>query len=246
MQYAVKGSQTVFPANLLAFLVGSRLIVDGTLVDSEFVPCHLNGNFRLKTEAVLFEERSYFLYSLAPEELVAGLHIAYVQIGEHIAEESKSAVHPGMPEIKHPPALLPQIAGPENHISLVFDNRIKQGKIIQRLVFCVSILHSDKIAVCFGKAGAERSAFSLIDLVMAKGYFIWIFLRYILSYSVAVISGTVIHYHKLKLNSALFKLKAPLNAGFQGLFLVVARYNERQASSLFCRLADFVFCNHLT
>src|SRR4051794_28846909 len=75
-QDAIQGVEGVLEADLLALLVGAARVADRDLVDAPrrlAAPRDLGGDLRLEAEAVRLEVD--VRQHLAPEDLVAGLHV---------------------------------------------------------------------------------------------------------------------------------------------------------------------------
>src|SRR5262245_66115752 len=81
---AGQGGEGVLEADLLALLVGAAGVADRHLVDAPGrpPPGHLGRHLRLEPEPVGAEPEP--LEDLAAEELVAGIHVGQVQVGEHV------------------------------------------------------------------------------------------------------------------------------------------------------------------
>ena len=87
------GAEAVFPADFLAFLVGSSIVGDAHFIDADaFETGDFGGHFGLEAETLLLEV--YALDDICPEQFIAGLHVGEVQVGEHVGQESEEAVAP--------------------------------------------------------------------------------------------------------------------------------------------------------
>src|SRR4029453_14348433 len=75
----VERPEPILPADLLAFLVGPAVVADGDLVDPRARAGDLGGDLRLEAEPVLLDAKG--LQELAPERLVASLHVRQVRPG---------------------------------------------------------------------------------------------------------------------------------------------------------------------
>ena len=76
------GSQAVLPADLLARAVVAARVGDGNLVDPASQLGQLHGDLGLKPEARRL--KLDLPEDLAPDDLVAGLHIGQVEVGENV------------------------------------------------------------------------------------------------------------------------------------------------------------------
>src|SRR5262245_14255775 len=90
LQDAVDGPHAIAPADLLALGVGAAVVADPQLVDPPVAPGHLGGDLGLEPEPVLLDDHR--LDHLAPEGLVAGLHVGEVQVGEHVGQRGEEPV----------------------------------------------------------------------------------------------------------------------------------------------------------
>src|SRR5262249_1953687 len=79
---APKGLHSVFPGDFLAFLVSATSVGDRHFVYAPVSFCYFRSNFRFETEAIRFEGNS--LQDFASENLVAGLHVGKLQVGENV------------------------------------------------------------------------------------------------------------------------------------------------------------------
>ena len=83
-------ADAVFPADLLAFFVGSPAVADTHFKNTTSLACHLGGDFRLKAEAVFLDVDA--LNDLAFKDLVTGFHVGEIQIREHVREHGQEGV----------------------------------------------------------------------------------------------------------------------------------------------------------
>src|SRR5665647_1266264 len=80
LQYTSDGRDSVLPADLLTFLVGSAGVGNAYFVDSCVQPGNFGGNLQFKAKTIFLD--GYLFQDFTPEYLVTGLHIAQVQVGQ--------------------------------------------------------------------------------------------------------------------------------------------------------------------
>jgi len=161
---AAYGAKAVLPVDLFAFGVRAAVIGNGDLVNTDTKSGNLGGDLGFKAEAVLFDFDA--LDNLATEGFVAGLHVRKVQVGKHVGEQREEAVADGVPEIKDPMGLGTNEAGAKDDIGAVFQNRFQQNGVFCGVVFKVGILNDNDGSGGMGDAGAEGSAFALVERVL--------------------------------------------------------------------------------
>ena len=87
-----------FPTDLLSFRIRPSGIRDSDLVDSAVWKIgDLRRHLRLEAEAVLLQRDA--LDNLSTEDLVAGLHVGEIQVGEDVREECQHTIADRVPEI---------------------------------------------------------------------------------------------------------------------------------------------------
>src|SRR5579862_926621 len=79
---AARCIESVLPPDLLAVGVGAPVVIDPDLVDAPRAPRELGGHLGLEAETVLAQRKS--LDHFAAEDLVTGLHVGQVQVGEEV------------------------------------------------------------------------------------------------------------------------------------------------------------------
>src|SRR6266516_7241714 len=84
-QEAPEGADAISPADFLSFFVGASPIADADFIDAEVAFGDLDGDFRLKAEAVFFDGNR--LQDVAAEDLVASLHVCHVHIGQGLRSQ---------------------------------------------------------------------------------------------------------------------------------------------------------------
>src|SRR5258706_917879 len=95
----VDRAEPVAPADLLALGIGAPVVRDADLVDAHAQLGDLRGDLGLEAETVLLDRDR--LDHLAPEGLVAGLHVGKVQVGEHGVKKREHAVADAVPEVEY-------------------------------------------------------------------------------------------------------------------------------------------------
>ena len=91
---AIKGPDTVLPADFLPLGVGAAIVGDGHLVDADGLLLghtgQFGGHFRLKAKTVLLQIKG--LEDVGTRHLVAGLHIGKVQVAEPVGDAREQLV----------------------------------------------------------------------------------------------------------------------------------------------------------
>ena len=97
LQDAVDGAHAVLPADFFAFFKGASVVADSDLIDTDFGHAgDFGSDFGLESEAIFAQLE--WLNEVAAKELVAGLHVGKVQVGEHIGQEGEEFIAQRMPE----------------------------------------------------------------------------------------------------------------------------------------------------
>src|ERR1700751_1544067 len=97
-QQTPEGPPTILPANLLAFLVCPSPITDSYFVHTQPPFCCFDRDLRLETEPILLQ--FYRLNHLSAKRLVAGFHIAQVNIRKAIGNQGQDPVSYRVPKIE--------------------------------------------------------------------------------------------------------------------------------------------------
>src|ERR1700730_12114025 len=100
LQQAPEGAKPVLPADLLAFFVGAAPVADANLIDAQPPLGYLDCYLWFKAEAVLLNGNR--LDDVPTEYLVASFHVAQVNVGEAVRQQSEQLVTHKMPEVKNP------------------------------------------------------------------------------------------------------------------------------------------------
>ena len=95
---APQGFHAVAPADLFSFFVGSTVVGDPDLEDLQTPMAQLRRDLRFEAEAVLFESDG--LQHVAPDQLVARLHVREIQVREHVRERREQTVPDVVPEVE--------------------------------------------------------------------------------------------------------------------------------------------------
>ena len=86
-------AETILPAYFLAFLVSAAVVGDAHFINADaFETSYFGSHLGFKAETLLLEKDA--LDNICPEQLVAGLHVGEVQVGEHVGQESEETVAP--------------------------------------------------------------------------------------------------------------------------------------------------------
>src|SRR5579859_3670170 len=95
---APQGPHAILPLNFLSFFVGAPPIANTHFVNAQLPLGDLYRNLWLKTET-RFPQRNR-LNNFAPENFVAGFHVAQIYIGKSVGQNCKNPVADGVPEVK--------------------------------------------------------------------------------------------------------------------------------------------------
>src|ERR1700729_2275168 len=132
-----QGAEAIFPADLFSFFVGASPIADADFVDAQAALGDLYRDFRLETEAVLFDGNR--LDDLSAENFVTGFHVAEIHVGERVGKQRENPVADRVPKIKHAMRSSAEEARSVNHIGLALDERAEQLRIFGGIVFEIGI-----------------------------------------------------------------------------------------------------------
>ncbi len=159
LQDAVDGPHAIAPAYLLAILVGTAVVGDAHLIDAHLGDArYLGRHFGLEPETVLLQlER---LHHAGIEELVAGLHVGEVEVGEHVAQEGEELVAYRVPEEENTVRIAPHEPRTEHHIGIALDDGFQQVVVFPWVVFEVGILNDDVVACGQFNAFVQRGPFA--------------------------------------------------------------------------------------
>jgi hypothetical protein len=163
---AVHRPDRILHADLLPFFVGSSVIGDAHFVDADLREAgDLRGHFGFEAEAFLLEPD--LLDEFGAEELVAGLHIGQVQVGEHVGEQRQETVPDGVPEKEDAVGLPAHETRAVDYVGKAVEDRLQQDVELLRVIFEVGILDHDVIARCqfdpFVKRGALAHVHRLLE-----------------------------------------------------------------------------------
>src|SRR6516225_9960966 len=111
MKDTVKCPDTILPIN---FLTGSRSKADCAFVNPAPRLSNFCSHLRLEAKPIFSKINS--LNDFPAKQLIASLHVGYVEIGEQIRNKQEGLIHPSGPEIKHTPRLRLQIPGSKYNI----------------------------------------------------------------------------------------------------------------------------------
>jgi len=160
----IQCAKTVAPADFFTFLIRSAMVADADLVDDHVELRNFGGDLGFEAEAVLLDCDP--LEHLAFEDLVAGLHVGEVEIGEHVGEQREEFVTHHVPEIDDAVCIAAGEAGAKDDVGLAALDRREQLRVFVGVVFEIGVLHDDHVAGRQGKTGAQRRAFALVDIVV--------------------------------------------------------------------------------
>src|SRR5262249_4532546 len=157
--------KSVFQTDLLALFVGAPRVADRDFVDPPgwvAMPGDLGGHLRLKAEAVRFELQVG--QHLAAEDLVAGLHVREIEVGEHVRQRGQGLVGHVVPEIQHAMALADESRA-INDVGPPLQDRLEQPRIFRRVIIQIGVLHQDALAGGVAEALPQRRALALVALL---------------------------------------------------------------------------------
>src|SRR5215472_15401161 len=117
MEDTVEGPDTIFPLNFLTFLYGPRSKADCTFIDPASRLSNFCSHLRLEAKTVFSKINS--LNDFPPKQLIASLHVGYIEIGEQIRNKCQGLIHPSVPEIKYTSGLRFQIPGSKYNICFI-------------------------------------------------------------------------------------------------------------------------------
>src|SRR5215469_9058270 len=150
---------SIFPRDLLAFLVRSPGVGDWYLVDSPVVLGDFRGDFRLEPKAVGLDFDA--LQDFLAKDFVAGLHIGKLQVGENVGKQSEHSVCYVVPEVVDALWAAKESRAIDN-ICAAVDDGFEQDAIIARVVFEVRVLYQHDVTSGLGKAAAQSRALALV------------------------------------------------------------------------------------
>jgi hypothetical protein len=102
------------------------------------------------------------LENISPENLVTSLHVAEVEIGEHVRKQRQKTVADGMPEVQDSVRSARQETRANDYVGGAFDERLQEPFQVLRVVFEVSVLNGDKVTCGLLEAGTERCSLALV------------------------------------------------------------------------------------
>src|SRR5215210_676449 len=155
-----QGLEGVLPADLLAFAVGAAEVADGHLEDPALALGDLGRDLRLHGEVVGADGDR--LDQRCPEDLVAGLHVRQVEVGEPVAERGQHPVAEAVAIVEDPAAVAGQETRAVDHVGAVFQEGPHQARIVSRVVLEVGVLEEDEVAGRFGDAAADGGPLALV------------------------------------------------------------------------------------
>src|SRR3990170_5831361 len=149
----VEGGEAVPPGDLLPFGIGPAVVRDRHLVDPAAELGHLDRQLGLDPEPVRLEAET--LEHVGPEDFVPDLDIAQVEIRDHVAEIREEPIPDVVPEVED--AVRPTMESvAEDNVSLVFQDRLQQRRVVSRVILQIGILDDDDVAGHLLDGGADR------------------------------------------------------------------------------------------
>ena len=136
------------------------MIADADLVEGAAAPREPGGDLGIEAEAVLLQLDC--LDDLAPEDLVAGLHVGEVEVGEAVGQQGQQPVGDHVPEKQHPVRVAAGEARAVDHVGVVLEDRRDQPRVVGRVVFQVGVLDDDDVAGRRRDASACRSTLAAV------------------------------------------------------------------------------------
>jgi hypothetical protein len=195
LENAVDGADAVSPADFFAFFVGAAVVGNGNFVDGDLELGDLGGDFRLEAEAVFLD--GDFFEDVALEDLVAGLHISEVQVGEHVGHEGEELVAHGVPEVEHAVHAGTEEARAKDDIGLAEKDGREELRVLVGVVFEVGILDDDDVGMDMLEAGAKGGTFALVDL-MGEDADAVVGLGELLHGVPCTVFGAIVDHHELR------------------------------------------------
>ena len=160
---ADQSAHAVAPSDLLALGVGSTGVRDADLVDAESLAGQLGRDLGLEAEPILLDLDR--LDDLAPEHLVARLHVGQVQVGEHVRQQRQALVADRVPEVQHPVRPARQEPRAVDDVGDVGCQRLDEVVVLGRVVLEVGVLDEHELGGGEREAGAQRRALALVVVV---------------------------------------------------------------------------------
>src|SRR5437868_191638 len=155
-QNAAKGGDSVAPADLLAFKIGTAVIGDAHLVHATSHLRNLCRDLRFKTESFLFYLK--LLQHIAAKDLVTSLHVSEVQVSKAIGDEREQPVAKVMPKEKHAVGVAADETRAVDHVRPSFSDGLDQFGIVIRIVLKICALDDDDVTLGHRNSGMQRSA----------------------------------------------------------------------------------------
>ncbi len=124
----------------------------------------LIGQLGLDAEVVVPERNG--LQQLGADHLVAGLHVAQVEVGRHVDQRGQQAVAEAVVEQQHPPVVAGEEPGAEDGVGLLVEEGLHQARQVARVVLEVRVVGHAHVAGGVGERRPERRALALVALVL--------------------------------------------------------------------------------
>src|SRR5688572_16267254 len=157
------GPDPVGPPELLSLRVAAAVVGDADLVDPAAEPRDLRGDLGLEAEAVLLDaDRARHL---APEHLVAGLHVGEIQVGDHVREEGQHAVRHAVPEEEHAVRHAGEEARAVHHVRATLEDGTDELRELRGVVLEVRVLDDHDVPLRAPEPGAQGGPLALVSLV---------------------------------------------------------------------------------
>ena len=88
----------------------------------------LHGDLRLEAKAVRADGNA--LQQVGAEDLVAGLHVGQVQVGEHVGDQREGLVDHRVPERQDAGLFAGQVARAEYRVGVAVEQRLQQRRVL--------------------------------------------------------------------------------------------------------------------
>jgi hypothetical protein len=98
------------------------------------------------------------LDDLAPEDLVARLHVGQVEVGHHVRQGGEQPVADRMPVVEDPVRRAGDEARPEHDVGQPVLERLQQRAVLAGVVLEVGVLHQDVVGAGLGEPTPQGGA----------------------------------------------------------------------------------------
>jgi hypothetical protein len=146
----------VLESDLLPLVVRPPVVGDRDLEEAIPAARDLRRDLRLDAEAGRLDGER--LDHLAPEDLVAGLHVREIQVGQHVRDERQHPVPDGVPEVEDAALSPAEKTRAVHHVGAPRLDRVEQSRVVHGVVLEVGVLDDDEVPAGFLEAAGDRRA----------------------------------------------------------------------------------------